>query len=263
MIGDVILSIGGYDLKHIMGDICDWELLVRDPSDFLLVDLEAICGTLTAYNMMSRLTSTTTTSCIACTFSRTMDSMRMAFECGAMGYILKDSEYGDFRMNLELALCGGVPMSAGVARLLISSLNEREIKAGRSNAYVSPFVARVEEAVDDYLADPCETGRGNLSDYLSLRMHMSYGHISVLYRQQTGVRLSRLRQERRIELAKGMLKSTELTLTDIAGQLEFSSVAHLSASFRRITGITPTEYRHASFRNAMRDRKDATGYSRA
>ena len=186
-----------------------------------------------------------------------------AFESGAMGYLLKDSDYDEFKANLELALAGGIALSSMVARQLIRSFERAESDGPAVEADRSPFVVEVEEAIESYHYDSSEACCSNFSDYLSRRMHLSYGHISTLYREQTGITLRQQRQLRRLEHVKRLLRGSEKTLTQIAETLEFSSVAHLSTSFHRMTGMRPTDFRRLSRKPDSHSMNVASRHSRA
>jgi DNA-binding NarL/FixJ family response regulator len=262
MLADMIRSIGDYDLRHVLSDMADWEVLLRDPSDFVLVEVDASAFGIGGYGVVERLSGRCGTSCIVCTFDRSGESVRRAFDAGASGYMLKDSAYAEFRTNLELALRGGIPMSSEITQLLISSMGMPPTEAPSEGPEASAFVVQVEAAVDDFLGDASVFCCNNLSDYLSRRMGMSYGHLSTLYSRERGFTLRTYRQERRIHDAKRLLRTTTHTLTVIATQLEFSSVAHLSSSFKGIAGLTPTEYRRGC-PGTDAALKDASGTTRA
>ena len=84
----------------------------------------------------------------------------------------------------------------------------------------------------------------NLSDYLQQELHMEYSSLSKLFSEVTGTTLERYYIEQRIERVKELLTYGELTLTQIAFQLHYSSVAYLSSQFKMVTGITPSAYKN-------------------
>lgn len=263
LLEDMVRSIEGYSLEQIIRDPDAWPILLTDPPDILLIDLEVSKSGLCPCEVVSRLSQEYGTSCIVMSFSTDADLVHMAFEKGAVGYLLKDSEYDEFRANLELALTGGIPISARVSRLIVNSFGRTADAPAQHADGRTAFVAEVDEAVEDYLGNPMETCCSNLSDYLSLKFHLSYGHISTLYKEQSGITLRQHRMMRRIEPVKHMLRNTDHTLTQIADMLEFSSVAHLSSCFHRITGSTPTEFRKAGTGGVHTSLKDAKGRHRA
>lgn len=247
LLKDMVRSIDGLEIGHILDDLDGWMVLLQEHSDILLISLEVSKKGICPCDVISRLSQDAGTASIALGFSHHEAMLHIAFDSGAVGYLLKDSAYAEFRANLWLALAGGVPLSSKVARQLIRSFEQKEADGPRGGEDRSPFVTEVEEAIESYLQDPSETCCSNLSDYLNRRMHLSYSHISTLYREQTGITLGQHRQLRRLEHVKRLLHNSDQTLTQIAETLGFSSVAHLSTFFHRMTGIRPSEYRrHAS-----------------
>jgi len=83
----------------------------------------------------------------------------------------------------------------------------------------------------------------NLSVYLSQLLHRDYSALSKLFSEVTGLTIERYFIMQRIERVKELIRYDELTLTEIAYQMNYSSVAHLSSQFRSVTGMTPTQFR--------------------
>ncbi len=83
----------------------------------------------------------------------------------------------------------------------------------------------------------------NLSDYLQQELRMEYSSLSKLFSEVTSMTLERYYIEQRIERAKELLAYGELTLTQIAFLLHYSSVAYLSSQFKQVTGITPSAFK--------------------
>lgn len=81
----------------------------------------------------------------------------------------------------------------------------------------------------------------NWSTILSEDLHYEYNYLSTLFSSMEGITLEQYIIRQKIERAKELLFYDELNLSQIAHQLGYSSVAHLSAQFKKITGLTPTE----------------------
>jgi len=97
----------------------------------------------------------------------------------------------------------------------------------------------------------------NLSVYLSQLLHRDYSALSKLFSEVTGVTIERYFIMQRIERVKELIRYDELTLTEIAYQMNYSSVAHLSSQFRSVTGMTPTQFRF--MKTAQRANLDKVG----
>lgn len=114
-----------------------------------------------------------------------------------------------------------------------------ELLADRRRQVVEQIRASVIRLVH-YRDNRSET---NLSDYLQQELHMEYSSLSKLFSEVTGTTIERYYIEQRIERVKELLTYGELTLTQIAFQLHYSSVAYLSSQFKMVTGITPSAYK--------------------
>jgi AraC-like DNA-binding protein len=82
-----------------------------------------------------------------------------------------------------------------------------------------------------------------LSIYLSDVIHHEYTYLSSLFSAIEGRTIENYFIEQRIEKAKELLVYDQLSLSEIAFQLEYSSAAHLSTQFKKITGLTPTYFK--------------------
>lgn len=80
------------------------------------------------------------------------------------------------------------------------------------------------------------------SVYLSEKLNYNYNYISSLFSEITYTSIENFIIIQKIELAKQLIIANELTLTEIAYNLNYSSVAHLSTQFKNTTGITPSAF---------------------
>lgn len=83
----------------------------------------------------------------------------------------------------------------------------------------------------------------NLSAYLSEHLKLEYASLSSIFSEIENQTIEKYFIAQKIEKAKETLTYGELTLSEIAHQLNYSSVAHLSAQFKKVTGITPSAYK--------------------
>ncbi|UPT69167.1 MAG: AraC family transcriptional regulator [Sphingobacteriales bacterium JAD_PAG50586_3] len=91
-----------------------------------------------------------------------------------------------------------------------------------------------------YQPSPLKT---NLSDYLSSELHLDYTYISNLFATVEGTTIEHYYITQRIERVKELLIYDEMTLSEIAYNLNYSSVAYLSNQFKKVTGFTPTYFK--------------------
>jgi AraC family transcriptional regulator len=88
-----------------------------------------------------------------------------------------------------------------------------------------------------------EEMKENLSGYLSRQVHKDYTYLSNLFSSIENITIEQYFIQQKIEKVKEWLVYNELTLAEMAYRLSYSSVAHLSSQFKKITGFTPTEFK--------------------
>jgi AraC-like DNA-binding protein len=84
-----------------------------------------------------------------------------------------------------------------------------------------------------------------MSEYLQRLLRVDYGIISALFSQLEGITLEKYVIHQKIERVKELMMYNELRLGEIAHSLGYSSVHHLSNQFKRVTGMTPTEFKQS------------------
>lgn len=83
----------------------------------------------------------------------------------------------------------------------------------------------------------------NFSDYLSQQLNHDYTYLANLFSEVQGTTIEQFLIAHKIERVKELLVYNELNLTEIAYQMHYSSVSHLSAQFKKVTGLTPTHFK--------------------
>lgn len=83
----------------------------------------------------------------------------------------------------------------------------------------------------------------NYSIYIESKLHKEYNYLSNLFSEVTGVTIEKYIINQKIEFVKELLVYDELTLSEISYKLGYSSVGHLSAQFKKVTGLTPGHFR--------------------
>lgn len=83
----------------------------------------------------------------------------------------------------------------------------------------------------------------NLSVYITSQVHQDYNYLSNLFSEAEGETIEKYFIAHRIEKVKELLMYNELSLSEIADQLGYSSVAYLSNQFKKITGFTPSYFK--------------------
>lgn len=97
----------------------------------------------------------------------------------------------------------------------------------------------------------------NWSAILADELHYEYNYLSNLFSSVEGITLEQFIIRQKIERAKELLFYDELNLSQIADRLGYSSVAHLSAQFKKITGFTPSELKKTRGTDSIRKPLDS------
>jgi len=108
------------------------------------------------------------------------------------------------------------------------------------------IVEKIKVAVIDllyYTEDNIEAHRLTLSAYLSEKLGMDYKYLSTLFSSIENITIEKYVILQKIERVKELIKYEELTLSEIAYRLNYSSTQHLSNQFRQITGLSPTQFK--------------------
>lgn len=81
------------------------------------------------------------------------------------------------------------------------------------------------------------------SEHISRKFSQDYSHLSKLFSEVQGITIEQYMIAQKIERVKELLVYDELSLSQIADKLHYSSVSHLSKQFKKVTGLTPTHFK--------------------
>lgn len=109
----------------------------------------------------------------------------------------------------------------------------------------SQIVEKVKTLIVELIHSRNNNLRINLSDYLADHLMQDYGSLSSLFSETESTTIEKYFINQKIERVKELLAYDELTLSEIAHQLHYSSVAHLSNQFKKVTGISPTNFKNS------------------
>jgi len=93
-----------------------------------------------------------------------------------------------------------------------------------------------------YLHD--DIPKPNYSDYISEKMKVSYSSLSNVFSAKENITVEKYIILQRMERVKELLIYSDISINDIAFTMHFSSVAHLSNQFKKVTGLTPSFFRN-------------------
>jgi AraC-like DNA-binding protein len=143
-------------------------------------------------------------------------------------------EIGEVEIKEELSEAQRENLSISMERIGF------EMVADKRNSLVEKIKMTIIELVH-YSDNQIQT---NLSEYLSEKLNYSYTYLSNLFSEEKGTTIERFYQAQKIERVKDLLVYEEQNLTEIAFKLNYSSVAHLSNQFKKMTGLTPSNFKN-------------------
>lgn len=124
-------------------------------------------------------------------------------------------------------------------------LNENLLKSGLEllDDKKSILIERIKNVIVEMIHYSDELPKSNYSDYISEKLGYDYTYLSNIFSEVKGITIQQFIILHKIEKVKELLLYDEMTLSEISYKLHYSSVAHLSSQFKKITGLTPTFYK--------------------
>ena len=107
----------------------------------------------------------------------------------------------------------------------------------------SRVIEKIKNVIIDLVHHQDNNTKTNLSDVLSSQLHHDYNYLSNLFSEVEGTTIEKYFIAQKIEKVKELLVYDELSLSEIAFRLSYSSVAYLSNQFKKVTGLTPSHFK--------------------
>jgi AraC-like DNA-binding protein len=107
----------------------------------------------------------------------------------------------------------------------------------------SILIEKIKNVITEMIHYSDELPKINYSDFISEKLNYDYTYLSNIFSEVKGITIQQFIIIHKIEKVKELLLYDELTLTEIAYQLHYSSVSHLSKQFKKVTGLSPTFYK--------------------
>ena len=105
------------------------------------------------------------------------------------------------------------------------------------------LIEKIIGVISEMIHSSEELPKVNYSDYISEKLEYDYTYLSNLFSEVKGITIQQFIIIHKIERVKELLLYDELNLTEIAYRLHYSSVAHLSNQFKKITGLSPSQFK--------------------
>jgi len=142
-------------------------------------------------------------------------------------------------VNVDL---GMVELVENITEKKREQLRQNLLKSGLEllDDQKSILVEKIKNVIIEMVHYADELPAVNYSDYISEKLGYDYTYLSGLFSEVRGITIQHFIINHKIEKVKELLLYDELNLTEISYKLNYSSVAHLSAQFKKVTGLTPS-----------------------
>lgn len=105
------------------------------------------------------------------------------------------------------------------------------------------IIEKIKAVIIEMIHYADELPQMNYSDYISEKLGYDYTYLANTFSEVKGITIQQYIIVNKIERVKELLMYDELNLTEISYKLHYSSVAHLSNQFKKVTGLTPTYFK--------------------
>ena len=107
----------------------------------------------------------------------------------------------------------------------------------------SMLIEKIKNVITEMIHYSEEAPKTNYSNYISEKLNYDYTYLSNLFSEVKGITIQQFIINHKIERIKELLLYDELNLTEISYKLNYSSVAHLSNQFKKVTGLPPSHFK--------------------
>lgn len=150
-----------------------------------------------------------------------------------LGFELNDVELGLIEFHEPITLDDRVKIEKAIRPLGFEILDDKK----------SQTIERIKNQIIELVAKDLNDLTITLSEYLSSKLQTEYNGLSQLFSEQESQTIEQFYILQKIEKVKELLVYDELSLNEIAYKMNYSSPAHLSTQFKKVTGLTPTHFK--------------------
>jgi len=165
------------------------------------------------------------------------------------------------RLGIDYSLTGlgevefGDSITADQLKDLISELNKYGIEIVDNEREI--LIQKIKDAIIEMVYMDNKLPRNlNTSSYLAEKLKYSYGYLSNFFSNSAYMSIENFIKLQKTERAKQLMITSDLTCSEIAWKLDYSSVAHFSSQFKNVTGLSPT-----AFQQIIRKRRELMNVS--
>lgn len=159
--------------------------------------------------------------------------------------IMVMEELKKLRLNHLTVDLGVVEIKEDITQKQRDQLRENLAKSGLEllDDKRSILIEKIKNVIVEMIHYTDVMPRINYSDYISEKLNYDYTYLSNIFSEVKGITIQQFIIIHKIERVKELLLYNDLNLTEIAYKLHYSSVAHLSNQFKKVTGLSPSYYK--------------------
>lgn len=160
--------------------------------------------------------------------------------------MLVKSELEKLGLHYILVELGEVEILEDISMKLLNILNNGLKQSGLElmDDKKSVLVEKIKNIIIELVHYSEEQPKINFSDYLSEKLNHDYTYLANLFSENQSTTIEHFFITHKIERVKELLIYDELNLSEIAYKMNYSSTAHLSNQFKKITGLTPSQFKN-------------------
>ena len=113
------------------------------------------------------------------------------------------------------------------------------------------LIEKIKNVIIEMVHHTDEIIKTNFSDFLSKKLNHDYTYLSNLFSEVQGTTIEQFIISHKIERIKELMIYGELNITEIAWKMNYSSVAHLSNQFKKVTGLSPSHFKKLKDKKRM------------
>jgi AraC-like DNA-binding protein len=155
-------------------------------------------------------------------------------ELKKLGIAYENVDLGIVQLNEPISESDYIQLKANLAKSGLELLDDKK----------SILIERIKQVIIEMIHYADEMPQTNYSDYISKKLNYDYTYLSNIFSETKGITIQQFIILHKIERVKELLLYDELNLTEISYKLNYSSIAHLSNQFKKMTGITPSSFKN-------------------
>ncbi|WP_090992514.1 helix-turn-helix domain-containing protein [Pedobacter insulae] len=159
--------------------------------------------------------------------------MVVQHEMDKNGIQIKDIKLGEVTLENELSVEKKKAIDKSLTLLGFEIIDDKK----------SRIIEQIKNVIIEQVHYHDDDAKVNLSEVLISNLHHDYNYLSNLFSEVEGTTIEKYFIAQKIEKVKELLVYDELSLSEIAFQLNYSSVAYLSNQFKKVTGLTPSHFK--------------------